>query len=264
MSAETPHRSFAERVAAAAKADPRFIGVLAGGSFCQGGIDQYSDLDLVLIVEDRAHPQVMRERRKFAESIALPLHTFTGEHVGEPRLIICLYADPLLHVDLKFVTLDDLDQRVEEPLLIWHRDQRIPERLKQRTPKWPSRDPEWFEERFWVWVHYTAAKLGRGELLEAHDALAHIRRLVLGPMAMRRMGEEQRGMRRLEMLAPEISRQLTETLGDHSRERCVSALLRTIALYVELRNDAFPTNYNEAAEHRVRQYVDRIAAGATP
>jgi hypothetical protein len=27
---------------------------------------------------------------------------FTGEHVGEPRVLICLYGPPVLHVDLKF------------------------------------------------------------------------------------------------------------------------------------------------------------------
>ena len=36
-----------------------------------------------------------------------PHATFTGEHVGESRVLICLYGPPLLHVDLKFVSLSD-------------------------------------------------------------------------------------------------------------------------------------------------------------
>ncbi len=199
---ETPHRRFADRIVAAIQPDPRFVGLLAAGSFAQGNLDNYSDLDLVLIVEDEHYPRILETRREFAASLGHLLYSFTGEHVGEPRLLICLYDDPILHVDLKFVTLDDLDHRIEEPIVLWHRDRRIPDRLPRIVPRFPSRDPAWFEERFWVWVHYTAAKLGRGELLETLDTLAFIRLMVLGPMAARNIGREQRGVRRLEILSP--------------------------------------------------------------
>ena len=45
----------------------------------------------------------MGERRTIAESCGGLLAAFTGEHVGEPRLLICLYGPPLAHVNLKFV-----------------------------------------------------------------------------------------------------------------------------------------------------------------
>lgn len=51
--------------------------------------------------------------RELAGTLGHLLHAFTGEHVGEPRLLICLYGPELLHVDLKFVTLEMLTQRVE-------------------------------------------------------------------------------------------------------------------------------------------------------
>ena len=47
----------------------------------------------------------MQARVQLAESLHLLLAAFTGEHVGEPRLLICLYRSPLLHVDLKYVSL---------------------------------------------------------------------------------------------------------------------------------------------------------------
>jgi hypothetical protein len=49
------------------------------------------------------------------------LAAFTGEHVGEPRLLICLFADPLMHVDLKFISLGQLSSRVEDPVILWER-----------------------------------------------------------------------------------------------------------------------------------------------
>jgi hypothetical protein len=261
---ETPHRRFADRIVAAIKPDPRFVGLLAAGSFAQHNLDNYSDLDLVLIVEDDHYPRILDARREFAASLGRLLYSFTGEHVGEPRLLICLYDDPMLHVDLKFVTLDDLDHRIEEPIVLWHRDRRIPDRLPRIVPRWPSRDPAWFEERFWVWVHYTATKLGRGELLATLDALAHIRLLVLGPMAARNIGREQRGVRRLEILSPEISNRIAATVGDYSAPGCASALRHTIDLYRELRTTSPPPNQNPAAENLVIAYITSVIAQTTP
>ena len=262
---DTPHHRFADRIVAAMKPDARFVGLLAAGSFAQGNIDNYSDLDLVLIVEDDHYPriQTLEARRAFAASLGRLLYAFIGEHVGEPRLLICLYDDPMLHVDLKFVTLDDLDHRIEEPIVLWHRDHRIADRLPRAVPRWPSRDPAWFEEHFWVWVHYTANKLGRGELMETHAALSHIREMVLGPMATRGLGLEQRGVRRLEMLSPEISNRLASTLGDYSARGCAAALRHTIDLYRELRSATPPPNCNPAAETAVLAYVDNVIAQAT-
>jgi hypothetical protein len=114
-----------------------------------------------------------------------------------------------------------------------------------------------------VWVHYTAAKLGRGELLETHVALAQIRLLVLGPMAARRIGSEQRGLRRLEMLAPEISRHLGTTAGDYSAAGCATALHRTIMIYRDFRTDSLPRNQKYDAETAVIEFVDRIIANAS-
>jgi predicted nucleotidyltransferase len=254
----TALHSFADRIVTALKSDPRFVGLLAGGSFGQGDFDEYSDLDLVLVIEEDDYAPVMTTRHEFAASLGDLLYAFTGEHVGEPRLLICLYADPLMHVDLKFVTLDDLDKRIEEPRLLWHRDDRIPQRLRLSIPRRAYREPEWFEERFWVWVHYTATKLGRGEIFETHLALAQLRLLVLGPMAARRVGSEQRGVRRLEMLAPDISRQLAATVGDYSAGGCAAALRHTFAIYRDFRSDAPPRNQNREAENAVIEFVDRI------
>ncbi|MER7057532.1 MULTISPECIES: hypothetical protein [unclassified Streptomyces] len=33
-------------------------------------------------------------------------------------------------------------------------------------------DLQWIEDRFWIWVHYGATKLGRGELFEVNGFLA--------------------------------------------------------------------------------------------
>lgn len=255
---DLPHLPFANRIVEVLKSDGRFVGLLAGGSFIDDQLDQYSDLDLVLVVDAANHAQLMATRRELAASFGHLLYSFTGEHVGEPRLLICLYADPLLHVDLKFVTADDLLSRVETPVVLWDRDGEIAERIGQGAAQWPNRRPQWFEDRFWTWIHYTATKLGRGELFETIDALTSIRHLVLGPLIARRAGASQRGARRLEEVSAPMSARLADTVADYSREGCARSLRQTIELYRELRLDIPPPNQNPAAEAIVVAFVERV------
>ena len=254
----SPLQGFASRAIDIMATDGRFIGLLAGGSAITGSTDEYSDLDLILVVRDDAYADVLTCRRGFAETLGDLLYAFTGEHVGEPRLLICLYGNPLLHVDLKFVTLGDLDQRVENPIILWDYEGTIAARLSQGSACWPSKDPEWFEERFWVWVHYAATKLGRGELFEVIDMLAFLRGQVLGPLAMRRVGADQRGVRRLEAIAPHTATSMAGTIGNHSGKACAMALRNAIRLYMDLREDSPPVNRHPEKEAEVLAYVEAI------
>lgn len=235
------HADFIERVRGAVASDARLSALLAGGSWVHGGLDHHSDLDLVILVDDASHAEVTAERMAFAESLGGLLSAFTGEHVGEPRLLICLYGPRLLHVDLKFVTADDLDRRVERPAIVFARDPAAIERqLDAADIAWPDHPPEWFEQRAWIWLHYAATKLARGELLEAVAMLAYFRDQVLGPMLHRRGGRPQRGVRRLEQQAGGVEARLIATVTGHDVEALHTGLLSAIDLYVDLRRDQPP------------------------
>ena len=96
--------------------DERIVGLAAGGSYLTDQLDVYSDLDLIVAVEPGAVAEIMAERRQIAAQLGPLLAAFTGEHVGEPRLLICFYdAQPPCHIDLKFVSLDVVHDRVEDP-----------------------------------------------------------------------------------------------------------------------------------------------------
>src|SRR5688500_14332168 len=116
------HEAFLARIAGVTRQDPRFMGLLMGGSHVNGTTDRFSDLDCVLVAEAESYASALDDRHAMAARIGPLLHAFTGEHVGEPRLMICLYETPTLHVDYKVVTLDALKERVENPLIIWARD----------------------------------------------------------------------------------------------------------------------------------------------
>lgn len=235
------HAGFVDALVAAVAADTRLAGLLAGGSYVHGGFDAHSDLDFVILVEDAHYPVVMAGRERFAASLGQLLSAFTGEHVGEPRLLICLYGPPLLHVDLKFATADDLDRRVERPAVLFARDpDAVRARLDRAHIAWPERSPDWFERRAWIWLHYAAAKLRRGELLEAIGMLAFFRDRVLGPMLHRRAGRPQRGVRRIEQAGDAASASLAATLASHDADAVGAALEAASELYLELRADLPP------------------------
>jgi len=230
-----PQRDALDRTVTACRADDRIEAVLGAGSLVTGGFDEHSDLDFVVVVRPDAHAAVLAGCRDFAAGLGPLLTSFTGEHVGEPRLLICLYGPPLVHVDLKFVTAATLDGALERPRVVWARDPAAMERrVADITLKPDGPDPQWFEDRAWMWLHYSATKLARGECFEALGGLDFFRDVVLGPMLRRNAGQQPRGLRRIEGLAGARAR-LVPTVAGHDRAALAAALRATLALYVELR-----------------------------
>ncbi len=231
-----PHAGFLTTAVDRLKQDSRLVGVAAGGSYLTQSIDEFSDLDLVIAIEPASYQTVLSERNEIAASIGPLLAAFTGEHVGEPRLLICLYGPPLLHVDLKFISLADAAVRVEDPAILWERDGRLSAALRTGAPRYPQPDLQWIEDRFWIWLHYGAAKIGRGELFEAIGFLAYLRAEVLGPLSLVVSGERPSGVRKLEFAAPALARQMQATVSAYDAGKCAAALRATADMYRELRD----------------------------
>ncbi|MFE4593016.1 nucleotidyltransferase domain-containing protein [Streptomyces laurentii] len=231
MDVPSLHRRFLDDVLPRIREDARVAGVAVTGSFVGGRPDVYSDVDLIVVVDDDAHDAVMRERLALIGSWTSLVVGFTGEHVGEPRLIITLVGPPLLHVDFKFVRSSDFAERIEDPEILWQRDDVLAAALAGHPPAPAGLDLQWIEDRFWVWVHYGATKLGRGELFEAIGFLGFVRDAVLGPLAARQAGAPPRGVRHLESVAPEEARELQATLCGYDRDEAGRAMLAAVDLY---------------------------------
>ncbi|MCE3201243.1 nucleotidyltransferase domain-containing protein [Paenibacillus sonchi] len=229
------HDRFIEQALEHVRQDQRLIGLLAGGSMMYGEMDEYSDLDLIIVYKPAFRSEIMQQRLLIAEKLGNLLSAFTGEHVGEPRLLICLYGPTPLHVDLKFVQLEELESRIENPLILWERGSDITRIISKTSPFLPSPHPQWIEDRFWVWVHYCATKLGRGELFELIDTLTFMRNVVLGPLVLICNGHPPRGVRKLEKYALKELEELKGTIPIHSFDSCYHALKNTIKMYQRLR-----------------------------
>ncbi len=230
------HLKFVNRVIAVLKDDARILGIAAGGSWITDSMDAFSDIDLVIVVDSNHEGEILNERLVIAEKFGSLLSGFTGEHVGEPRLIICLYGEPLLHVDLKFVALSDFAHRVEEPVILWERGAALSKKMEEEDSCYPRPSLQWIEDRFWVWIHYAGTKLGRGEIFEAIEMLSFLRVTVLGPLALMKNGCLPRGMRYIERDAAEQMPLFIETLSTHDAAGCATACKHAITLYQQLRN----------------------------
>lgn len=250
------HAAMLDRIVAALVGDLRFEALLGTGSMASGGFDEESDLDLALVVQPEAHANVMAERLAFSGRLGALLAAFTGEHVGEPRLLICLYGPPLLHVDLKFVSTDNLGSFSEPPLLLWARDMPAFRSHLDATPVGQAgRSAQWFEDRAWLWLHYSATKVRRGEYFEALSGLDFFRDVVLGPMLRRNAGERPRGLRRIES-SPGARERLLPTLATYDRAAIVEALRRSISLYIELRAVEPPPVPTARMPQALLDYID--------
>lgn len=218
-----PHAAFLRAAVARLGEDPRLVGVAAGGSYLSRTMDEFSDLDLVIAVEPNAYASVREDRHRIAQS---------------------------------------LGERVEDPAVLWERDGRLTAALKASPAHFPEPVLQWIEDRFWVWVHYGAAKTGRGELFEAGDFLAFLRAQVLGPLCLKLRGARPSGVRRLEQRAPSLAEEMRTTVAAHDARSCALALRSAAEMYRRLRQAlvAEPLSLRTEAEQAAMAYLGEVSA----
>lgn len=251
---------FAEKVSKIVAKDETLIGLAVAGSWLTNEIDEFSDLDLILVTKEKITDDKTR-MIDYASQYGPLLSAFTGEHVGEPRLLICLYNDPLLHVDIKFVTLQEFGERIETPVLLSDSQGLLQQVIDQTEPKFPYPDFQWIEDRFWTWIHYALLKVGRGEYFEALDFIAYLRMMVFGPLLHIKNGNLPRGVRKAEtQLNFEDIEDLKLTVGALDKAALIAALENSITLYLKLRRHLFDAtiDLHEATKDKVIQFLLQI------
>jgi len=240
--------------------DPNVVGLAVAGSWITNELDEYSDLDMILVTKEK----VSNDKEKmiaYAKTIGNLISGFTGEHVGEPRLLICLYDDPLLHVDIKFLTLEEFRNRIENPVVLFERDNLLTNIIQSTRAEWPQPDFQWIEDRFWTWVHYACMKIGRGELMEAYDFLSFLRQTVFSPLMQVKNNKKVRGLRRVEtQLSLSDLENLKITIAQYNKASIIKALDNSISIYKSLRRKLFPATITlqEKAEKRSLEYFKQI------
>lgn len=253
-------QDFAKRVANLVSSDSSIIGLAVAGSWADDELDEYSDLDLVLVTREKIGGN--REKMiRFAKTCGEFISGFTGEHVGEPRLLVCMYDNPLLHVDIKFVTLKEFEKRVDDPVVLFERDGQLSEVIRLYPSQWPAPDLQWIEDRFWTWVHYIASKIGRGEYFEALSNLDYLRMNVLSPLMQLKNSQKARGLRKVETrLKASDLENLKITVAQYNKTSLVKALDNAVSVYRSLRRTLFKDTllWQDKAEKKSMDYFKAI------
>ena len=251
---------FANRAKEILKSDPSVIGLAVAGSWLTNELDEFSDLDLILVTKDKISDN-KGKMLEYASQFGQLLTGFTGEHVGEPRVLICLYDDPLLHVDIKFLTIDEFKCRIEQPFILLDTENQLQQILDQTEFQFPYPDYQWIEDRFWIWVHYALLKIGRGELLEAFDFLGFLRMVVLGPLLHIKNNNLPRGLRKIEtQISNTDFENIKATIPNYSRSSLLESLENAVFVYRQLRTELFKadTILQRETEKKVTEYFDKI------
>jgi predicted nucleotidyltransferase len=251
---------FADKVKRILEKDNSVIGLAAAGSWITKELDEFSDLDLILVTKEKISTNKSK-MLEYANRFGTLLTGFTGEHVGEPRLLICLYDDPLLHVDIKFLIIEEFHSRIETPIILLDNESQLLNAISKSETKFPYPDYQWIEDRFWIWVHYALLKIGRGEYFEAFDFFSFLRMTVLGPLLHINNQNLPRGVRKLEtLLKEEDFTDLKMTLPSYEKKSLLNCLHNSVSLYRKLRSEVFPDEiiFQSKTEQRVMRYFDEI------
>lgn len=254
------HKEFIDKIIKIVQKDEKVLGLAVAGSWITNEIDEFSDLDLVLVSKEQIAPN--REKMiDFASKLGNLLNAFTGEHVGEKRLLICLFDNPLIHVDIKFLLPDEFYTRIENPVIVWERNNILSEIVKKTTFQFPYPDYQWIEDRFWIWVHYATLKIGRGELFEAIDFLSFLRVNVVSSLLQIKNENLPRALRKVEFTLPEADlEKLKNTVAQYEKRSIIDGLENIICLYKELRISLFDSKITlqQQAEKRSIAYLNEI------
>ena len=262
ISNEGIQASFVNGITEVLKADDSVLGLTVGGSWLSGEIDEFSDLDLILVTKEKISGSIDR-MKAYASRFGKLLSAFTGEHIGDTRVLICLYDDPLLHVDIKFLTIDEFSKRVESPVILLDKSGELRKVIESTEAKFPKPDFQWLEDRFWIWIHYALLKIGRGEYFESFDFFGSLRSIVLGPLLHMKSHSDPRGVRKLEFISSEEDmKMLKATLPAYDKQSLLRALNASVALYRKLRSELYGDNVvlRNDAEERVMKYFEEVSA----
>lgn len=253
-------REFAHKASTILEPDENVIGLAVAGSWLTNEIDEFSDLDLILVTRQK----ISNDKNLmlgYAKKLGDFLSGFTGEHIGEPRVLICLYDNPLLHVDIKFVTLDEFHSRIETPTLLFDKNGQLEKAINNSQAKFRYPDYQWIEDRFWTWIHYALLKIGRGEYLEAFDFMGFLRMVVFGPLLHIKNDNLPHGVRKVETdLEREDLAKLKLTIPIYNRQSLLDSLRNAVSLYRQLRTELFDDNVSlqNETDKKVMIYFDEI------
>jgi predicted nucleotidyltransferase len=241
------HRKLLERAVAHFGDDVRVVGLVVGGSLAHGTADFYSDVDLYMVVQDKAFDEIFAERDAVVEAVGSPLFGFVVDPMpGGSTDHIVIYEGPI-KFDFMYLKESDL-----KPAPKWvgcvvlkdasggHVGAAVARSEGLTAPQPTTEELLDLNQKVWAWCLYAFGKIMRGELWEALDGIHSIRSLALVPLLDWAAERPYEGYRRLERkTAPATASRLMATVAAVQPEALYAALQAEMELFRSLRAMVF-------------------------
>ena len=170
------YQTVVERFTHACQADDRIVAAFLGGSYARGAADEYSDLDLYMILKDEDYDDFKRNCDAFLQLLGEPIF---NENFGIPNIIFYFFADGTVG-ELWFSPESDFHNIHSGPYatLVDKKDILTDVVFAQIEPDPVTQTETLRQLVFWFWhdlSHFIAA-MGRGQLWWAQGQLEELRR----------------------------------------------------------------------------------------
>jgi len=223
-----------ERFRAMCQADPRIVAAFVGGSLATGTADEYSDIDVYLIIADEAYASFLADRAAFMRQLGEPVFLEDFDGFGFD-MVLFIFEDGIkgelaLAKASSFLHIHEGPYRVlvdETGLLkgIAFPIERVPIEEQRRNLIAHLRF-------FWRGFLVMSQALGRGNLLSAATYLEGVRRRLVSVCRLSVDFQDGGGHPRLEaMLSPHLQEALCDTFPPVEREAIVKAARRMADLF---------------------------------
>lgn len=158
------HQDFIQQIKTYLPKDSNILGAACGGSYINQSLDEFSDLDIHLVVEDLYCNLSVDKKLEVLKELPTPLTAYSNSY--DHRVLICLYDyNPLiLHLDWKFCSLEEFKIRVENPVVLFEQNACITKIIASTDSAYPPIDFQQEEKRFWSWMHYILTKIRTGRI----------------------------------------------------------------------------------------------------
>ena len=218
-------------------------GIFASGSTANRSMDEWSDLDLGIVLQNVDDRSTVWSQR-WDWQLEPWFHRFDADHI-KPHFVIYLF-DPCVKADINLYTPDDLPSWKGAPFEIvydtagilepWVKESNASmDRMKRQPMSMSPEEIDHDDERIWAWLIYCALHLQRGEYYSILSGFDAIRKVIERWTAYLRQ-EPGFDVRRLETRWP------TDTVVDlsalyttASHDTIKTLLLHTIRVHLDLR-----------------------------
>lgn len=182
------------------------LAVAVSGSLASGEMDEYSDLDLELIVpEEQQVGQTIEWLIEAAHSLGGALASFPATHLGLRDLRIFFFErdGAVAKADVWVMSAKSFDAMPRAKLVIDPGGRlRARRSVLSNNKAWQEPDFSDLHNKFAGWIWYTCIKIARGEYTEAADSLGTMRSFALLPCLQYVHGLPYEGYRKLETRFP--------------------------------------------------------------